>query len=435
MKSILYRIIIITIILCFSCSCGNADTITVVSTYDYESAAATISQASGLDVTAEFLKKNFEKKEIRQLVSAADSGEYTQKTWLEVTGYSYYVISDMIKGVQGAQNITNYGSNGKSTVSISVAGDITFAPERPVMLHAAENGGVLKCFDKSLVRQVKASDIFLLNCETAISEIGEPIADKAWTFRSHPESIGFLHELGVDVVSLANNHVYDYGEAAFADTMQNLKNAGMPYVGAGMNLVEAVNGHYFIVNGIKIGIVAASRAEKYYMTPVATFAAPGIMGTYDSEDFLESIKIARQRCDFLIAYVHWGTEYSKELDEAQKTMSREYIEAGADAVIGAHPHCLQGMEFYNGAPIIYSLGNFWFNDKTLDSGIVTLEIDKDMNLKVEFTPLLQDSCETKLVTKRKERRALFDRIESYEPQGVVISNDGEVTPSGSVAEP
>ncbi|MBQ8014624.1 MAG: CapA family protein, partial [Clostridia bacterium] len=332
------------------------------------------------------------------------------------------------------QNITNYGSNGKSTVRISVAGDITFDPERPVMVHAGENGGVLNCFDKSLIRQLKASDVFLLNCETAISESGEPIADKAWTFCSKPESIGFLKELGVDVVSLANNHVYDYGEVAFEDTMQNLKNAGMPYVGAGMNLVEAVNGHYFIVNGIKIGIVAASRAEKYYMTPVATFASPGIMGTYDSEDFLESIKIAEKNCDFLIAYVHWGTEYSKELDEAQKTMSREYIEAGADAVIGAHPHCLQGMEFYNGVPVIYSLGNFWFNDKTLDSGVVTLEIDGDLNAKVMFTPLLQDNCETRLVTKRKERRALFDRIESYEPQGVVISNDGEVT-SRLIAEP
>ncbi len=428
MKRILYYIFIITLILCFLSSCSNSDKITVVSTYDYEGAASVISQASGLDVTADFLKKNFEKKEIRQLVSAADSGEYTQKTWLEVTGYSYYVISDMIKGVHNAQNITNYGYNGKSTVRVSVAGDITFAPERPVMLYAAENGGVMKCFDKSLVRQLKSSDVFLLNCETAISENGEPIADKVWTFRSHPDSIEFLKELGVDVVSLANNHVYDYGETAFEDTMQNLKNAGMPYVGAGMNLVEAVNGHYFIVNGIKIGIVAASRAEKYYMTPVATFASPGIMGTYDSEDFIEAIKIAEQRCDFLIAYVHWGTEYSKELDEAQKTMSREYIDAGADAVIGAHPHCLQGMEFYNGVPVIYSLGNFWFNDKTLDSGVVTLEIDEDLNLKVEFTPLLQDNCESKLVTKRKERRALFDRIESYEPQGVEISNDGEIIP-------
>ncbi len=428
MRNIIYKIIIVTLILCALCSCGNSETITVISTYDYESASSAVSQASGLDVTADFLKKNFEKKEIRELVQAVDSGEYTKKTWLDVTGYSYYVIADMIKGAHEADNITNYGNNGKSTVRISVAGDITFDPERPVMAYAEENGGVLKCFDKSLVRQLKSSDVFMLNCETAISEKGEPIADKVWTFRSHPNSIEYLKELGVDVVSLANNHVYDYGEEAFEDTMLNLKNAEMPYVGAGMNLVEAVNGHYFIVNGIKIGIVAASRAEKYYMTPVATFGSAGIMGTYDSEDFIESIKIAEQRCDFLIVYVHWGTEYSTELDDAQKTMSREYIDAGADAVIGAHPHCLQGMEFYNGVPIIYSLGNFWFNDKTLDSGVVTLEIDEAMNAKVVFTPLLQDGCEINLVNKRKERRALFDRLESYEPQGVKISNNGEVTP-------
>ena len=108
-------------------------------------------------------------------------------------------------------------------------------------------------------------------------------------------------------------------------------------------------------------------------------------------------------------------------------MAREYIDAGADAVIGGHTHCLQGMEFYKGAPIVYSVGNFWFNSKTLDSCVITLKINREMKTEVLLTPLLQKDCETKLLTAYDERRALFDRVESYEPQGVNISDEGVIT--------
>lgn len=162
-------------------------------------------------------------------------------------------------------------------------------------------------------------------------------------------------------------------------------------------------------------------------TPVSTADTPGVMGTYDNADFLNVIKDARAQCDLLFVYVHWGTENSTALEHAQIKGAREYIDAGADVIVGAHTHCLQGMEFYKNKPIIYSVGNFWFNSKTLDSCVMTFTIDKDMNVQTQILPLLQKGCETRLLTAENERRALFDRVESYEPQGVSIRDDGIVT--------
>ena len=394
---------------------------------EFDRYAQVLSEASGLDLTASFLRE-LGKKETVEMVAAVEAGGYTELTWHEITGFSYHVISDMLDGTIDAENVTNLGDNGQKTFTLSFAGDIVFDPERPVMLHAAENGGVLNCFDSELIKQVNNADFFMLNNEFAISERGEPMTDKAYTFRASPDCIDYLKKLGVDAVSLANNHVYDYSEDAFYDTMENLSSAGLPYVGAGYNVNEAAKGRYFIINGFKVGIVATSRAEKFYLTPTADFNRAGVMGTYNSRYFLSAIEMAREQCDIVIVYAHWGTEYSTKLEQQQIKMSREYIDAGADAVIGSHPHCLQGMEYYKNAPIAYSLGNFWFNDKALDSCLLNLEIDSELNVQVSLTPLIQENCETRLVTDAAERRALFNRVESYEPQGVAISDDGVVTP-------
>lgn len=436
----LFSLFIITLILCTLFGCARKP-VSVSASYpakemnqspvivtEYDRYAKVLSEASGLDLNADFLRE-LGREDVEELVSVVESGDYTELSWHEITGFSYHVISDMLSGKINAANVSNFGSNGKNVFTLSFAGDIVFDPERPVMIHAKENGGVLNCFDKELVKKLNADDFFMLNNEFAISNRGEPMTDKAYTFRSSPDSIDYLKKLGVDAVSLANNHVYDYGEDAFNDTMEHLKNAGLPYVGAGYNVNEAAEGHYFIINGFKVGVVATSRAEKFYLTPTADFNRAGVMGTYNSRYFLSAIEMAREQCDIVIVYAHWGTEYSTKLEKQQIKMSREYIDAGADAVIGSHPHCLQGMEYYKGVPIAYSLGNLWFNDKTLDSCVLTLEIDDQLNIKVLLTPLIQENCETRLLTDYNERRALFNRVESYEPYGVSISNDGVVTPS------
>lgn len=437
MKKRLAILFIITLIIMSLSSCkvvvepeilSAAIVSTTEAGFDYALAASKLSAASGLSVTAGFLENMGEDVSAR-LVSAVDSGEYTEKTWLEVTGYSYYVTKDILSGNYTAENIKDCGNNGKDSFSVAFVGDILFDKDFRPMVHANQMGGVLNCIDKSVVDYLNDCDVFMINNEFTVGERGTPTPGKTWTFQVEPDKLQLFKDLGADIVSLANNHIYDYGEVGFFDTIDNLRKAGIPYVGAGSNLAEAAKPYYFIVNGVKVGIVAASCAEKTTsFNPVATAETHGVMGTYDSTAFVETIKKADAECDILVAYVHWGTENTTILDEQQKTLAREYVDAGVDAVIGGHTHCLQGMEFYKYVPIVYSVGNFWFNSKNLDSCVITLVVDRAGEMGIKIMPLKQQNCETRLLTDG-DARALFDRVESYEPQGVSISNDGLITPA------
>ena len=396
--------------------------------YDYAKAAYTVAVAARCNMTGAFLETVLGKEKTQLLIEKIENGDYTDDLWLETAGFSYNVMRDLLSGNIEAENISYFGENGKDSFTLSFVGDILFDPDFNPMYHAKVKGGVLNCIDPEIVNYLRTSDVFLINNEFTYGKRGAPLQGKTWTFQAAPDTVNLLKDMGADIVSLANNHVYDYGEVGFTDTMAVLDDAKIPYVGAGMNISEAAEGHYFIINGIKVGIIAASRAEKVPFTPVADYNTPGVMGTYNSENFLKAVELAKSQCDYLIAYVHWGTENSTKLETPQKEMAKKYIDAGVDAVIGGHTHCLQGMEFYNNKPIVYSVGNFWFNSKNLDSCVITIELDNQMNSEISILPLKQQNCETRLLT-GEDARALFDRVESYEPQGVTILDDGTITPS------
>lgn len=268
-----------------------------------------------------------------------------------------------------------------------------------------------------------------LNNEFTYSLRGEPLEGKKYTFRANPERVTLLQEMGVDIVKLANNHVYDYGSEALTDTLDTLKEAGIAYMGAGYNLEEAQEPVYVELDGKTVAFVAASRAEKYRMTPQATEDSPGILLCYDTELFLETIKEADKNADFVIAYVHWGTEYSYELEEVQLTTGKEYLDAGADAVIGAHAHYIQGMEYYDGKPIVYGLGNYWFNGKERDTMLVDLHFFGDEGggqLEVKVIPAKQADFCTSDVPEAEERERIFTFLEDISVN-VEIDEEGMVT--------
>ena len=197
--------------------------------------------------------------------------------------------------------------------------------------------------------------------------------------------------------------------------MDTLDKAEIPYVGAGRNLKEASEPVYMEIQGKTIAFVAASRAEKNKMTPQATDTEPGILRCYDTTLFDEEIKEADANADIVVALPHWGTEYSTELETVQPQTAHEYIDAGADAIIGAHTHSLQGFEYYKDVPIVYSLGNYWFNEKTLDTMLVTLHCYGDNhedNMDVIITPALQTNCRTVYVDDKEKQRELYDRLEN-----------------------
>lgn len=325
-------------------------------------------------------------------------------------------------------------------ITLGFAGDFNLAETEPTMqTYHSEGDNLDAVIDPVFQEKMRSVDLMWINNEFAYSNRGEPMAGKMYTFCAPPENVSVLNTLGVDIAGLANNHVCDYGFDAMEDTFDTLTDAGIPYVGAGRNLSEAKSPVYLEAQGLKIAFVAASRAEKYQLTPQATDDTPGILRCYDNTLFLEEITEAAENSDYVVCLPHWGTEHSTVLEEPQKNGAQEYIDAGADVVIGAHPHILQGMDFYNDKPIIYSLGNFWFDYYTIDTVMAVLHISGTKtgekgegeptidSVSVELIPGTQEDSRTMAAATDEERRRIFDEIESYEPWTVTIDDDGFVS--------
>lgn len=297
---------------------------------------------------------------------------------------------------------------GEYDFTLCFAGDISLDESAVTTAKLdASDGDISQCIAPELIEIMQAADLMCVNNEFTYSTGGAPLEGKMYTFRAHPDRVNVLHDMGVDIVQLNNNHVYDYGRQAMLDTFDTLEGAGIDYFGAGRNLNEAMSPVYYTIDDKVVAFVGASRAEKNKMTPQATDEKPGILRCYDTELFLQVIKEADANADFVIAVVHWGTEYSYDLEEVQLTTGKEYLDAGADVIIGGHSHCLQGMEYYDGKPIIYSLGNYWFNNKTLDSMLIELHFrgnDEEEYLEVRMIPAIQTNATTKWVDESEQQR-------------------------------
>lgn len=314
--------------------------------------------------------------------------------------------------------------------TLTFAGDINFDDNSSTMdYYNSVPNGIVDCISYELIEIMNDANIMCLNNEFTYSTAGSPLDGKAYTFRAHPSRVDILKDMGVDIVTLANNHIYDYGKQAFLDTLNTLNKADIKYYGAGKNLDEAKSPEYFNIQGKTLAYVAASRAEKYKMTPQATEDSPGILRCYDTELFIKTIEKASKNADYVIAYVHWGTEYSFELEDVQLSTGKDYLDAGADIVIGAHPHCLQGIEYHNGKPIVYSLGNLWFNNKTLDTMLLNIHFygdDTEENIDLEIVPAIQSDLVTRLVIDETEKERIYSFLESISIN-ININEEGLVT--------
>lgn len=364
-----------------------------------------------------------------------------------ITMVSALVLTGCGKKVAVSRDVVGDGSNNEVVteqttrdthpydISLTFTGDINLAEGEPTTKELDKNDGdITKCISPELIKYMKDADITLVNNEFCYSDRGEPLANKMWTFRAKPERAKVFNSLGVDVVQLANNHVYDYGEDAINDTFAALEAVGIPYVGAGKDLDEAMKPYYKTVDGKKIAIVSASRAEKYKMTPQATESTPGILRCYDTELFIQTIKEAKENAGYVIAVVHWGTEHTTVLEDVQRSTARDYIDAGADIIIGGHSHCLQGIEYYDDKPIFYSLGNFWFDEYNVDTMLVNIRIsgDDDNEGKVELSvvPAVQDGtlsgCVTRICTEESDKSRIFGLLNEVSINANVDA-DGVVT--------
>lgn len=234
-----------------------------------------------------------------------------------------------------------------------------------------------------------ADDLTVGNLECPITR-RESAADKTkrFVFRADEENAAALKRAGVDCLNLANNHSMDYLSGGLSDTMEQLKAQGLSFVGAGDN-ASADPYAVFEVNGLTIGLFAYSALppEGFFFhkeKPTISY-----IGTTNLSRLETEIKAAD--CDFNIVYFHWGIEYEPYQSETQERLAKGAIDAGADLVVGAHPHVLQGKELYQGKYIYYSLGNFIFDRQippgTDESLILQLTIDQDGLKKAEEIPV------------------------------------------------
>lgn len=331
-------------------------------------------------------------------------------------------------------NIYKKETRQKDEVLLSFTGDISFADGYSNMNYYYGAGGLSACISDDVRSRMKAADIMMINNEFTYGNKGEPLPGKDFTFRAKPEMVENMKKLSADLVSVANNHVYDYGPEGLLETLRVLKNADIPYVGAGQDLGEAKKSVSFIAGGRKITYVSATQIERSTLyTKPATDTSPGVLRTYDPALFAQVIKEAKEQSDFVVAYVHWGTEGSAHFAEDQRQLGMAFVDAGADLVVGTHTHCLQGIEYYKGVPVIYSLGNFWFNSRTLDTGMLEAVVDKNGLKKLRFVPCIQKGCRTTLTTDPSEKSRILKYVESLS-SGVSIAGDGTITEVKKIKE-
>lgn len=381
---------------------------------------------------SEWLFESFSENKIEKLLVATKDGELSEIEIYHSMEETLHVLSDryegLLKDMETAAQNNIYIREGKvkGEAEITIAGDLCLTEDGFVIDKYDTLNDLKQCISPEILKITNESDLFYINHEYTISDRGTPLAGKYYTFRAKPERMELLKEMGTDVVSLANNHVYDYGEEALLDTVDLLDEADIPYVGGGRNIAEAKRPVYFVINGIKIGFVGASNGEKIRYTPQATEESAGILRAYDTTEYNQVIREAAQECDYLIAYIHWGTEDSNYYNADQQRWGREFLESGADIVIGGHPHVLQGIEYVDDKPIIYSLGDFWFNHETKYTGVLKLNIQYEGLKEMSFVPCLQTNFTTQYLDTAEEQEKLYEFLENLSPN-IEINSNGVIT--------
>jgi poly-gamma-glutamate capsule biosynthesis protein CapA/YwtB (metallophosphatase superfamily) len=243
---------------------------------------------------------------------------------------------------------------GSEPVRIVFVGDIMLddGPGRTI----ANGGDPLAAFEAIF----RDADFTLgnLECPIASATTGKPLDNKIFSFRAKPSVMRVLKGR-FNALSVANNHSGDYGREAFLETLQHVQGAGIRVLGGGHNLHEAHAPLWIEKRGLRIAILAYNEFKPRSFEAGANW--PGIAWSEDSH-VVADIRAARNAgASVVIPFMHWGWEREPEPTARQRQLARLMIDAGADAVVGGHPHVTQGADIYRGKPIIWSLGNFVFD--------------------------------------------------------------------------
>ena len=256
----------------------------------------------------------------------------------------------------------------QTPVTLRFAGDVLLASHYEMQMWDSSGATF-----RSLYR-LGGADATVVNLESPVTTRGKRVT-KPFNFRMNPRFLSALTGGGIDIVSIANNHIYDYGPRGLLDTISYLDSVGVRHVGAGRNSLEAYRPVIDTIRGREVAFLA------YYgggEAPGAGKSSPGV-ARRDLERVCRDIRSLRDggSSRYIVVILHWGTERATSPDGSQVAFAHALIDAGADAIVGHHPHVLQGIERYGRGVIAYSLGNFVFggNDReTYNTGIFEIRL-------------------------------------------------------------
>ncbi len=348
-------------------------------------------------------------------------GVYLYNRYQDKQDSSNEDVSDNSTGDNSTTNSTESQPKQPINTSMIFTGDVLLSE---YVLSNYNSNGIDKVVSSPLRDKMVNADFTMVNNEFPFSNRGTKAPDKQYTFRVDPKYVTILQELGIDAVGLANNHVLDFGKEALEDTFTTLNNAGIPFTGAGHDLAEASKIVPVEKDGVKVGIVAATRVIPVVEWNVKN-SQPGVFTTYDPTDLINVIQRERSNFDLIFVMVHWGTEHTDKLEEYQKTIGHQLIDAGADCIIGAHPHVVQGIEKYNGKMIFYSLGNYIFNQNIERTFALNINYDNvKVNPMYSLIPARATGATTREMT-AEEAASLYSYLNSIST-GVTIDDGGKL---------
>src|SRR6202000_2991116 len=238
-----------------------------------------------------------------------------------------------------------------------------------------------------IAAQLRAADFAALNLETSVTSRGTA-QPKTYHFRTTPTAFTALPDAGVDLVTMANNHVLDYGPTGLADTLAAARAARFPYVGIGTDAAAAWAPYVTTIKGMKIAVIGVSQVAELASSGVPTDSRPGEATAIDLSRTLAAVRAARRLAPTVIVFMHWGTEGQACPDPNQLSLARQLAAAGASIIVGAHAHMLQGSGWLGRTFVAYGMGNFlwWENSYSTASGILELTIHPHAPLTAKFIP-------------------------------------------------
>jgi poly-gamma-glutamate synthesis protein (capsule biosynthesis protein) len=210
-----------------------------------------------------------------------------------------------------------------------------------------------------LLPVLRQGDLRIVNLECALSGDASPVWKSGSVFKGRPVHINGLTAVPFEVVTQGNNHVFDYGPEAFSQTLKLLSGNSIRSVGAGMSVEEARRPLIIELNGVHIGIINFSEGEDL----TSAVSGPGVFG-WEVDAVVDSVRLIRPGVDIILVICHGGVEYIPFPPPYLASAFGRIADAGADLIVGHHPHVPQGVQICNGVPICYSLGNFVFYQET-----------------------------------------------------------------------